>query len=179
MGKYKIWKRTINGRDYYYATLQRDIQANKSYRMSNALHYHGPGSYSVYNLNFNDAFECVTVEETEIVPVKRVNYNKTKGNKIVIDLSHDNYGVVSYTDDFEPGTAGATYEFHFKSSPVQTLIVGETPEGWDNAFNGSWFVPTTSEEPTEVYEPQGSSCWIEKAAPITGDEGYKIRCRYV
>jgi len=167
MGRFKIWKVNISGTDRYVATDTREMENGGLYKMSKFLHYNGPGNYSVYNFKWDFTANCETINQTEIVETRRVNYNHALGNKIIIKYfgGRRSAAIMSYTDDFLPGSNGAIYEFNFPSGEKQILTVGETPEGWESPFTGSWWLVLDGEgssaSVSHVSEPVGSSFWVD------------------
>ena len=181
MGRFKIWKVNISGTDRYVATDTREMENGGRYKMSKFLHYNGPGNYSVYNFKWKFTANCETINQTEIVETKRVNYNHVLGNKIIIRYSGGHWpaSVKSYTDDFLPASNGAIYEFNFPSGEKQILTVGETPEGWESPFTGRWWPVLDGEgssaSVSHVSEPVNSSFWVD----YDEYEGYYVTGRLV
>lgn len=99
----------------------------------------------------------ITITATEATDF--VNYNKKSGNKVVIDLTRpEGEEVVSWTDDFVPGSEGAVYEIYGTDGRIYTLVVGETPEGWTRPFARAWYY----DEFGEIVQPHGGTCEIAR-----------------
>jgi hypothetical protein len=116
-------------------------------------------------------------DEPETEGEEHVDYNKTTGNKVVISYVNEGNAcrpeIISYTDDFVPGSTGATYEFHFTNNPPETYVVGEAYEGnW--TFSGSWWTESDSGVITGITYPQAG--WVSVAGNHI--DGFDVGCQY-
>lgn len=100
-----------------------------------------------------------------------VHYNKTTGNTIIIRYYHPCgtvegvYAgkVVSYTDDFEPDTEGATYIFRNDAGEVKLTIGSPFPDpdgiiDGQQIFTGAWLYNQYATKPEYmISKPSGGS----------------------
>ena len=135
------------------------------------------GVYQVQCGDFNNIICGLTIDE--ITEFSRVDYNHTSGNKIVMQFTtyDGETRILSVTDDFVPGSSGATYEFHYKNGKKDVFVVGEQVPDYDEEwiFNGSWLPgkdwPGENDDVIYIHKPGDSSCYVEL---VNGE--YHVRC---
>ena len=113
--------------DYYWTTSRNPQYGENVYCSKQGIH---------------DNYPCASVGDI-IDKGNRVDYNKRKGNWILIGTNGDSEYIIEATTDFVPGSNGATYIFRYEGEaggPYEDVyVVGETliPD-LDVPFDGTW-----------------------------------------
>lgn len=141
-----LWRNVNTGE--YIATQYRGILEGDmcvGVTVSSAFTPGGPVNPNTPSWSYGDPLKDVQTSGTS-----KVNYNKTKGNWVKIKYTRFNvYGIeddryyvpeiISYSEDFDPGSSGASYTF-VTPAETRTIKVGEPwpSESETVLFNGEW-----------------------------------------